>query len=385
MWRRCRRWLTSTAIGRWTLILGLYLLRWVGWKTALTDGWWGRFATYLQREWRFFAFHLQTFQRRGEEDVRHTVIGACVILIHFTTKRTLSQALTSWKMFPHKKLPLLVKVFNKKQTEALLTASLLASQPTRVAQHASLGSLCGIIRTNSVDDISDEEIQEELFEHTTWRGYKLIRIQYHLRTSFLKFEVPTLRSVMRLGYERAPVELYTPNLMRCFRCQRFGLAEQWCSDTHRVLSVIFAEWLVAVRSHIPNHSTALDGIRRVTRTGHFLDEKGTQEVEPKNAFLSGGRKKSLVPKPWPGLTAELFVSREELMGQPRLQQHPAKAHWTQTRTTTEGCSFTQWLRPTHTNWLVVICMVQTCPCQSPVQNTDIGTLDSWHFRRSSCQ
>jgi hypothetical protein len=133
MSRRTRRRWTDTPTGRLTLILGLYLLRWVVWKTALTDGWWSSFATYLQREWILFAFHLQTSLLYAEEGVRHTLIGACAILIHYTPKRNPSQALTRWKIFPHKNWPLLVEVISKKQAEALLTA--LASHPTLVAQH----------------------------------------------------------------------------------------------------------------------------------------------------------------------------------------------------------------------------------------------------------
>jgi hypothetical protein len=104
MSRRSRRWWTDTPTGRWTVILSLYLLPWVGWKTAFADGWWGSIATYPQREWVFFAFYMQTSQLYGEEGFRHTLIGAWAILIHITTKGTLSQALTRWKMFLHKKL-----------------------------------------------------------------------------------------------------------------------------------------------------------------------------------------------------------------------------------------------------------------------------------------
>jgi hypothetical protein len=59
----------------------------------------------------------------------------------------------------------------------------------------------------------------------------------------------------------------------------------------------------------------------------FLGEKGTHEIEPRNAFLSAGVKtRCFVPKQGHDLTPEFIVSLEELMQTPRLQQHLAEAH-----------------------------------------------------------
>jgi hypothetical protein len=75
------------------------------------------------------------------------------------------------------------------------------------------------------------------------------------------------------------------------------------------------------------------------------------------AFFRVGEK-MFGPKPGHGLTPELFVSREELMRTPRLQQDLAEAHWMQTGLHQKVAVYTQRLQPTQTNWLVVICMVQ---------------------------
>jgi hypothetical protein len=57
---------------------------------------------------------------------------------------------------------LLVDVSNDKQADILLKASLLGSCPIQVERHTSLNSSQSIVTTNSLDGVTDGEIQSTL-------------------------------------------------------------------------------------------------------------------------------------------------------------------------------------------------------------------------------
>jgi hypothetical protein len=59
-----------------------------------------------------------------------------------------------------RKSMLLVEVFNEKQSDKLLKTSLLGSSPIKVERYMSLNSCCGVVRTDFMKGISDEEMQQ---------------------------------------------------------------------------------------------------------------------------------------------------------------------------------------------------------------------------------
>jgi hypothetical protein len=67
----------------------------------------------------------------------------------------------------------LAMVRNEKQAEVLLTATLLGSHPVHVGRHTWLNSSRGVIHTDSLDGMSDEEIQSTLADQFVSRTGRL--------------------------------------------------------------------------------------------------------------------------------------------------------------------------------------------------------------------
>jgi hypothetical protein len=116
---------------------------------------------------------------------------------------------------------LLIEVHKDKQAELLLKATFLGSQPIYAERHSSLNSSRGVVNTDALDGMSDDEIQSALAEQFVSRVYHLIGKRdwkpFPLRTIFLTFEVPSMPSHIRVGYERVSVRPCIPNPMRYFR------------------------------------------------------------------------------------------------------------------------------------------------------------------------
>ncbi|XP_023238565.1 uncharacterized protein LOC111637319 [Centruroides sculpturatus] len=101
-----------------------------------------------------------------------------------------------------------------------------------VTPHASLNLSRGVI--SEIDLISEDEsdIQISLSDQgvtavrriSNRRDGKLIPTKHLILT----FNKPTLPSVITAGYLRFPVRPYVPNLLRCFKCQRFGHSQISC-------------------------------------------------------------------------------------------------------------------------------------------------------------
>ncbi|XP_023210490.1 uncharacterized protein LOC111613377 [Centruroides sculpturatus] len=92
--------------------------------------------------------------------------------------------------------------------------------------HRSLNSSRGVI--SEIDLMSEEEsdIQLGLSDQgltddqciSICQEDKIISTKYLIVT----FDKPTLLSFLIAGYLRCPVRPYVPNLLQCFKCQRFG-------------------------------------------------------------------------------------------------------------------------------------------------------------------
>ncbi|KAJ4425689.1 hypothetical protein ANN_27885 [Periplaneta americana] len=71
---------------------------------------------------------------------------------------------------------LLVETVSPKQSETLLKAKLLGSYPIKVKHHYSLNTTRGVVHTDSLDGMSDEEIQLELVEQSVSKAYRLLLV-----------------------------------------------------------------------------------------------------------------------------------------------------------------------------------------------------------------
>jgi hypothetical protein len=97
-----------------------------------------------------------------------------------------------------RKRTLLIEKQNDKQAQLLLKSNLLGSCPIQVERHALFNSSRGVVNTDSLDGMSDDEIQTALANQPLSRTYRLVRKRdeklFPLKTIFFTFEVPSLPS-----------------------------------------------------------------------------------------------------------------------------------------------------------------------------------------------
>jgi hypothetical protein len=117
---------------------------------------------------------------------------------------------------------------------ALLVQKLeaLAGIPVKVSEHRTLNSSRGVIRCRDLRDCDDAEVLAEL------KPCGVIAIKHIMskrdgatqptNTFVLTFNSATLPPFIKVGYLRVKVELFIPNPLRCFNCQKYGHGRFTC-------------------------------------------------------------------------------------------------------------------------------------------------------------
>ena len=125
---------------------------------------------------------------------------------------------------------LLVETTRKSQTQSLLKTTTFFNIKVSISEHKTLNSSKGIIKYKA--------FKEEILNYLKPQGviavkrFK-IKIEYSLvetNTLLLTFNSATIPPNLKIFYRIIPVELYIPNPLRCFNCQRFGHHESNCSE-----------------------------------------------------------------------------------------------------------------------------------------------------------
>ena len=127
---------------------------------------------------------------------------------------------------------LLVEVDKKSYSDNLLKSTQLAECPIKVSAHKSLNMSKGVMRCPDLRDCSLEEILEELQSQKV-SDVKRIHVtrdneKRATNTFILTFKLAKLPKEVRIGYLNVPLEVYVPNPLRCFKCQRFGHHKERC-------------------------------------------------------------------------------------------------------------------------------------------------------------
>jgi hypothetical protein len=117
-------------------------------------------------------------------------------------------------------------------TRALAMANWLGTD-IRVSAHRSLNSSRGVIRCRDLRDCSDEEVLEALRSQAVI-GIKHVQAKKDgklepTNTFILNFSTPAPPKFVRAAYMRIPVEIYVPNPLRCFNCQKYGHGKSTCN------------------------------------------------------------------------------------------------------------------------------------------------------------
>ena len=129
---------------------------------------------------------------------------------------------------------LLVETSRKTQTENLLKMKTFFNLPVSVSEHHTLNSSKGIIRDRALKGETEENIKEYLKDQgviavkrfTIKKGNNTIETN----TLLLTFNRITVPKSLRIFYRFIPVDIYIPNPLRCFNCQKFNHHENNCPE-----------------------------------------------------------------------------------------------------------------------------------------------------------
>ncbi|KAJ8043222.1 hypothetical protein HOLleu_10217 [Holothuria leucospilota] len=128
---------------------------------------------------------------------------------------------------------ILVEVSRSTQANNLLKTTSLIDTPIQVTPHRSLNSSKGVIRCPDIKNCSDEEILDNLASQHVSHLYRISVLREGVRkptgTFILTFTTPKPPTTLKIGYFQVRVEVYIPNPVRCFNCQRYGHFKTNCS------------------------------------------------------------------------------------------------------------------------------------------------------------
>ncbi|XP_071114712.1 uncharacterized protein [Haliotis cracherodii] len=133
---------------------------------------------------------------------------------------------------------LLVECSRKQQSLNLLSITTFANIAVDVSPHKTLNSCRGIVRDRArcLSDMSEQEIADELKSQGV-TGVKRFTMKSRdgniipSNTYLLTFTLSALPTSIKAGYLNIGVEVYVPNPLRCFKCQKFGHGSRSCAHS----------------------------------------------------------------------------------------------------------------------------------------------------------
>lgn len=127
---------------------------------------------------------------------------------------------------------LLVETNRKTQTENLLKITSFFGLNVSVTEHTSLNSSKGIIRDRMLKGETESDIVEYLKDQgvTACKRFIIKKDHQNIETNtlLLTFNTVKVPASLKIFYRIVTVDVYVPNPLRCFNCQRFGHHESNC-------------------------------------------------------------------------------------------------------------------------------------------------------------
>ena len=120
----------------------------------------------------------------------------------------------------------------------LLKLKAFAGITCKVSPHRSLNSSKGIIRDRErcLQSMTEETITKELADqgviHVKRFTVKTSAGVTNTNTYLMTFSCASLPQAIKAGYHNIKVEVYIPNPLRCYKCQRYGHGAMRCTNGH---------------------------------------------------------------------------------------------------------------------------------------------------------
>ena len=129
---------------------------------------------------------------------------------------------------------LLIEVTQEKHANFLLKMKTFHNIKIKGYSHEKLNQSKGVVRSQELSLCSIEEIKSELKTQGVIDAQR-ITIKKEGRTIetntyILTFNSPTIPKELKIGYNISKVELFIPNPLRCYKCQKFGHHEDQCRN-----------------------------------------------------------------------------------------------------------------------------------------------------------
>ena len=129
---------------------------------------------------------------------------------------------------------LLIEVTQEKHANFLLKMKIFHNIKIKGYPHEKLNQSKGVVRSQELSLCSIEEIKTELKSQGVIDARKItIKREGRIietNTYILTFNSPTIPKEIKIGYNINKVELFIPNPLRCYKCQKFGHHEDQCRN-----------------------------------------------------------------------------------------------------------------------------------------------------------
>ena len=127
---------------------------------------------------------------------------------------------------------LLVEVTDARQSQKIVSLSILANIPVKAVPHDKLNQVKGTIRYPNRPNFTDEQLLSTLKKYDVIDIYRLMKkvkeALIPLPVYILTFGKTHLPEKIAIGWTKCNVRQYIPRPRRCFKCQKFGHGAKTC-------------------------------------------------------------------------------------------------------------------------------------------------------------